>query len=46
MKKHIDTSSVGVKTFNLTTKAWAGQCQELIVRLNDSTDHLGHFQFK
>jgi hypothetical protein len=29
-----------------TDKAWAGQCQELIVRLDDGTDHLAHFLFK
>jgi hypothetical protein len=29
-----------------TDKAWAGQCRELIVRLDDGTDHVAHFQFK
>jgi hypothetical protein len=29
-----------------TDKAWAGQCRELTVRLDDGTDHVAHFRFK
>ncbi len=29
-----------------TDKAWAGACRQLIVRLNDGTDHVALFQFK
>jgi hypothetical protein len=29
-----------------TDKAWAGTCRQLIVRLNDLTDHVAVFQFK
>ena len=29
-----------------TDKAWAGTCRQLIVRLNDGTDHIANFMFK
>jgi hypothetical protein len=29
-----------------TTTTWAGTCRQLIVRLNDSTDHPANFKFK
>jgi hypothetical protein len=29
-----------------TEKAWAGTCRQLILRLNDSTDHVANFKFK
>ncbi|MCE7986307.1 MAG: hypothetical protein DYG89_34470 [Caldilinea sp. CFX5] len=29
-----------------TENAWAGSCRQLIMRLNDGTDHLAHFKFK
>ena len=29
-----------------TDKAWAGTCRQLIVRLNDGTDHKASFKFK
>jgi hypothetical protein len=29
-----------------TDKAWKGTCRQLIVRLNDGTDHIAHFKFK
>jgi hypothetical protein len=51
----VTTSSSGL-TYDATTdtytyvwktdKAWAGQCRELILRLDDGTEHRAHFQFK
>lgn len=29
-----------------TSKAWAGTCQQLDLRLNDGTDHIADFKFK
>jgi hypothetical protein len=29
-----------------TDKAWAGTCRQLIVRLDDGTDHMANFKFK
>jgi hypothetical protein len=29
-----------------TQKSWAGTCRQLIVRLDDGTDHIANFQFK
>jgi hypothetical protein len=29
-----------------TDKAWAGMCRQLVVRLNDGTDHVANFKFK
>jgi extracellular elastinolytic metalloproteinase len=29
-----------------TQKAWAGTCRQLIIRLDDGTDHIANFKFK
>jgi hypothetical protein len=29
-----------------TEKAWTGMCRQLVVRLNDGTDHVANFKFK
>jgi len=29
-----------------TNKAWAGTCRQLVVRLNDGTDHMANFRFR
>jgi N-acetylneuraminic acid mutarotase len=29
-----------------TDKAWAGTCRQLLLKLNDGTTHVAHFQFK
>jgi len=29
-----------------TEKAWTGMCRQLVVRLNDGTDHMANFRFK
>jgi len=29
-----------------TEKAWAGSCRQLIIKLNDGTEHLGYFEFR
>ncbi|MGH8468315.1 MAG: PxKF domain-containing protein [Gammaproteobacteria bacterium] len=29
-----------------TSKAWAGTCRQLVVRLNDGTEHKASFKFK
>src|SRR5262249_37696347 len=40
--------TAGPKQYNytwLTDKAWAGTCRQLIVTLNDGTQHIAYFQF-
>ena len=29
-----------------TEKAWAGSCRQLILKLNDGTEHLAYFEFR
>ena len=29
-----------------TKKGWKGTCRRLVVRLNDGTEHIAHFEFK
>jgi hypothetical protein len=29
-----------------TEKAWAGSCRQLILKLNDRTEHLAYFEFR
>jgi hypothetical protein len=41
--------SAGTGTYTYvwkTDKAWAGMCRQLVVRLNDGTDHVANFMFK